>query len=314
MHSDPDKNRGRGAGPVRALLTALLAVQWLLSTSMSASAEIRVRDSLGADVVLAGPAQRVVALAPHIVENLFIAGAGDRVVGAVGYSNYPAAAKAIPRVGSYSNFSVEAIAALKPDLVIGWSTGHRDFGSVRRQLQALGIPVYVDEPRRLADVATSLRVYGQLTGSGAVANAEARAFEEQLQALRRVNQGQDAVTVFYQIWHRPLQTLNGEHIVSDLIELCGGVNVFADAETLAPRISVEAVLARDPEVIIASGMAASRPEWLDDWRGWSSLRAVRGSHLYFIPPDWLQRHTPRLLRGAEMMCEQLRGVRAQRDR
>ncbi len=295
---------------LRLLLSALLFFVLMIGFAIPSSFAndrdvITVQDFQGREVVLNQPAQRIVALAPHIVENLFSAGIGDRIVAAVSYSDYPEQAKAIPRVGGFSNFSVEAIVAFNPDLVITWASGNSSSGQLESQLTALGIPVYVSEPRQLEDVAEAIRDFGLLGGNQRVSEAEAASYLNRLQSLRQANQIKPAVKVFYQIWNSPLQTLNGEHLINDVIGLCGGNNIFAEAPTIAPKVSIEAVLSRDPQVIVASGIGEQRPAWLDDWQDWPSLSAVQQSHLYFIPPDWSQRHTTRILKGAAMLCEQL---------
>ena len=111
------------------------------------------------------------------------------------------------------------------------------------------------------------------------------------------------------MWHQPLMTLNGEHLFSDVVRICGGVNVFADLSALAPRVDIETILQRDPQVILASGMDAARPEWLDDWEKWPSMTAVKNHQLYFIHPDLLQRHSTRIAQGASQLCEYLENAR-----
>ncbi len=269
----------------------------------TAAAEVRVQDDTGHSLVLEMPARRIVSLAPHITELLFAAGAGAAVVGVVAYSDYPPAAQPLPRVGGYDRLDLERILALQPDLVVAWKSGNIS-GPVQR-LQALGVPVYYSEPRSLVDIPHDLIRFGQLAGTEAVAQQAAAEFQDGLQVLRARYAGARPVRVFYEIWHQPLMTVNGTHLISDVIRLCGGENIFADLSTLAPQVSVEAVLAADPEVIIASGMATEHPEWLDEWRAWPQLAAVRGGHLYVIPPDLIQRHTPRILQGAEQLCTRL---------
>ena len=147
---------------------------------------------------------------------------------------------------------------------------------------------------------------GVLVGKAERAQQEAEAFRQRLAALRRQNSGQPERTLFYQIWNRPLMTVSGRHLINDVITLCGGRNIFAELEALTPTVSVEAVLAADPEVIIASGMGKERPEWLDDWKAWPQLQAVKSGRLHVIDPNIIQRATPRLLLGAEQMCRFLR--------
>lgn len=271
------------------------------------STSVSVQDFAGREVVLAAPAQRIVALAPHVVENLFSAGAGEKLVGAVSYSNYPEAARSVPRVGNHQDWSLETIVALQPDLVLLWSSGN-GLDAVSA-LERLGIPVFVSELRRLEDIPRAIRAYGKLAGTAAAAEAEAARIDRRVAALRDAHAHKTPLQVFYQVWNNPLQTLNGEHFISRIIELCGGRNVFADAPFLAPKINIEAVLERNPEVIIASGMGQARPEWLDDWLTWPQLSAVQSGRLYSVDPDHIQRPTARALLGAERICSHLASAR-----
>lgn len=281
---------------------ALLLCGWL-AVHAAARAEIAVTDDAGHALKLPRPAQRIVSLAPHLTELLYAAGAGGQVVAAVEFSNYPAAAKALPRIGSYAAFDLERIAALKPDLVVAWGSGNPP-GPVA-QLRRLGIPVFISEPQRLEDVGPSLVRLGDLAGTEAVARLAADAFEARRTALAARHAGRRPVTVFYEIWNQPLMTVGGTHIISAAMALCGGRNVFDAVTQPAATVGLEAVLAADPEAIVASGMGESRPDWLDDWQRWPQLTAVKRGNLFFVPPDLLQRHTPRILDGAERLCDAL---------
>jgi len=284
----------------------LLALTCVCALAVPAQA-ITVQDFAGREVTLEQPARRIVALAPDIVENLYSAGAGDRLVGAVSYSNYPRQAQEIPEVGSYNAFSLEQILALHPDLVVMWGSGNGM--QTLSKLEGLGIPVYVSELRKLSDVSETIRRLGKLAGTASVAGAEAARIERELESLRNRYGEKRSLGVFYQIWNDPLQTINGEHLISEVITLCGGVNVFGDASALAPRISVESVLLRNPDAIVASGMGEARPEWLEQWKAYPSLKAVASDALFFINPDHLQRPTARILLGAQRLCQQLDQIR-----
>jgi iron complex transport system substrate-binding protein len=277
---------------------------------LPAHGEIVVTDVGGSSIKLAVPARRIVSLAPHITELLFAAGAGDRVVGNVDYGNYPPAAATLPKVGSYSRLDLEAIVALKPDLVLAWESGNAPASLAR--LRSLGLTVHLSETHHIEDIAGELERIGLLAGTGTTANAVAKAFRERYAKLIVRYSQRPPVDVFYQIWKQPLMTVNGQQIISDAIRLCGGRNVFAQLPILAPTVTVEAVIAVNPEVIVASGMGESRPEWLDDWRRWTTLTAVARDNLYFVPPDLLQRHTPRILDGTEKLCTHLEAARAKR--
>lgn len=264
-------------------------------------------DFNGREVSLEQPAQRIIALAPHIVENVFSAGAGEKLVGVASFSNYPELAAQVPVVGDYQAWSLEAIVALEPDLVLIWASGN---GMHKLEsLSRLGIPVYVSELRELSDIAASIRSIGTLAGTSAVGDAEAARLEREIEWLGKEYRGRTTVEVFYQVWNEPLQTINGEHMISRVLELCGARNVFADAVALAPKINIESVLHRNPDAIVASGMGAARPEWLDEWSSYPSLRAVQHQALFAVDPDYLQRPTARLLIGAARLCRQLDTVR-----
>ncbi len=294
----------------------LLGAAWLfLGVSTIASAAdttqaLTVTDFSGRVVSLNKPAKRIIALAPHITENVFSAGAGDLLVGVVSFSDYPEAAKKIQQVGSPHSFSVETVVSLQPDLVLVWSSGVS--AKVTKKLIDLGLTVYMDEPRVLEDVAKAIIDVGHLTGNDSVSQQAANDFLTQLHGLKNTYSTRDPVTLFYQIWNSPLMTLNGQHIISDVMRLCGGENIFADAIAIAPKINVESVLDINPEVIVASGMGETRPEWLVEWQQWKHLQAVKNNHLFFIHPDILQRHTVRILQGAMKLCEQLEQVRKNR--
>lgn len=279
----------------------------MLMTQLSV-AELSVIDDRGTRITLNAPAQRIVSLAPHLTELLFAAGAGSQIVGVVEHSDYPPAASRIAQVGASKSVSHEALIALKPDLVLAWHSGNG--AHLISRLRELGLTVYANEPKKLPDVARSLRDFGLLSGHAARGDAAAEEFMQTYTQLLRTFADREPVRVFYQVWNQPLITMNGEHLISAVIELCGGRNVFADAIPIAPRINVESVLRLDPDAIVASGMADARPDWLDMWKAWPTLKAVRNQQLYFVPPDLLQRHTPRLLDGAKMLCEQLQATRA----
>ena len=282
----------------------------LLLAAGAAQAQLRVTDDYGREVVLAAPAQRVVSLAPHLTELMYAAGAGARLVGALEYSDYPAEAKALPRIGSEASIDLEALVALRPDLVVAWPNA----GSARavERIAALGIPVFRSEPRELEDIARTLETLGRLAGTQAAAGAAAKEFRERAARVERRYAQRARVRVFYQVWDRPLVTVNGNHVISKVMRLCGGENVMAALPALAPEIDRESVLRADPEAIVASGPDSARPAWLDAWKAFPALAAVRHDNLYSIRPELLQRHTPRLLEGAEELCRILEAVRLKR--
>jgi len=283
---------------------AVILLLWLAS----ANAQVSVRDDYGHEIRLDQPASRIVSLAPHLTELLYAAGAGSRLVGAVEFSDFPAAARALPQVGSDARIDLEAVLALRPELVVAWPNA----GSLRavERLAQLGLPVFRSEPRELDDVARTLQRLGRLAGSQAQAESAAAAFRARAAALEKRYAAQRKVRVFYQIWDRPLLTVNGDHIISKVIALCGGENVFAGLPLLVPEVDREAVLRANPEAIVASGSNDAQPQWLEMWRQFPGLAAAARGQLYAIPADLIQRQTPRILDGAERLCGRLEAVRA----
>ena len=261
----------------------------------------------GATFSDAGHPDRIVALTPHLTELLYAIGAGDRLVATVDFADYPDAARELPRVGSGSRLDLEAIRALKPDLVLAWRSGN-PLAQVE-QVERLGIRVVWSESRRLGQVADELERLGTLVGAEARASAAASAYRARLDGLRARYAGREPVRVFYQFWAEPPMTLNDDHLVGDALALCGAVNVFGDLPDLAPRVSVEAVVAADPDAIVIGAPDADVQDWAAGWRRFAGLRAVRADNLLGVNPDLLNRATPRTLDGVEALCEVLDGAR-----
>ncbi len=287
-----------------------IAASLCLSGLPPAVNALQVIDDIGKKISLDRPAQRIVSLAPHVTELLFAAGAGGAVVGVVSYSDYPPEAAQRPQVGDAQNLDVESIVTLQPDLVVAWQSGNPT--PQLEQLIRFGIPVFYSEPRRLEDIATNLERLGHLAGRDESALAAAEKFRAGTRRLLERYSRAAPVRVFYEIWHQPLMTIGGKHLISQLISVCGGQNIFAELDALAAAVDREAVLTANPEVIIASGISKHRPPWLDQWLDWPQLYAVKRKQLYFIPPDLIQRHTPRLLEGAQRLCGQLQQARVAR--
>lgn len=259
--------------------------------------------------MLAAPAERIVALAPSLAELAFAAGAGGRLVGVARFSDFPPAARDIPQVGDAARVDFERIVALKPDLVLAWKSGNSAADVAR--LESLGYPAFVSEPARLADVPRLLHAIGALAGTLPAAGKAAAEFEREIQALRGRYAKARTVRVFYQIWHRPLLTVNGAHMISDVIALCGGENVFADVNQLTPSVTLEAVIAAKPEVILGGGSAGGENEFAAQWRT-SSVPPLRELPAHYINPDHIQRQTPRIVEGTKAVCAALEKVRMSR--
>lgn len=254
-------------------------------------------------VAAPAPPTRIVSLTPHLTELLFAIGAGDRVVATVDFADFPAAAQALPRVGSGARLDLEALRALQPDLVLAWRSGN-PLAQVE-QVERLGIRVVWSESRRLGDVADELERLGALVGTPQRAAAVATAYRQRLERLRARFADRPPVRVFYQFWDQPMMTLNDDHLVGDVLRLCGAVNVFGDLPDLVPRVAAEAVLAADPDVIVIGAPEADVVAWGAKWTAFPGLRAVRTGNLIGADPDLLNRATPRTLDGAQALCAAL---------
>ena len=284
---------------------ALLAVA--LAAAHTASAEVRLRDDRGVEIALAQPAARIVALAPHLTELAFAAGAGGKLIGVSAFSDFPPEAKKLPIIGDSAHVNLEEIARLAPDLVLAWRSGNPARNVA--QLEARGLRVFVTEPSRLEDVPRLVRAIGRLAGTDSEAEARAARIEARLAALKTRHAGRRQLAVFYEIWHEPLMTVNGRHSVSAMLELCGGRNVFAAAAPLTPVISREQLLVADPDAILVSAIPSQAANALAAWRRWGTLRAVKRDAVYAIDPGLANRMGPRVVDGAEAICAALERAR-----
>lgn len=278
----------------------------LILLSVRASADVVVKDDMGRELVLSKPAQRVVSLAPHLTEVVYALGGGDQMAATVAWSDFPEEAKALPIIGSNNKINYEALLSYNPDLVLVWHSGNGD--GIARRLVSLGLNVYINEPRKLSSIPVTLDKIGQLLGRESEAAVVAQKFLASFEGLQQQYSHLAPVEVYYQIWQSPLITFGGSHLVSDVLKLCGANNVFADVGPLVPRVSVESVLAADPEVIII-GQYAEVDAAFNIWRQWPQLRAVARGHLYGVDPYLLHRHTPRIILGARQLCEAINRAR-----
>lgn len=292
---------------LRSARFAALTLSGLLAVAFGV---VSVTDDVGQTIALPRPAERIVSLAPHVTELLFAAGAGSRVVATSEFSDFPPAARGIPRIGGSGGFDLERIVALKPNLVIGWASGNPRRAVER--LQSLGMTVYLTEPRHIADIERDLEHLGRLAGTESAAHDAAQRFAAGYRALAERYSKRPTVRVFYQVLDPLLMTVNGEHLISEILRMCGGENVFASLPVLAPAVAEEAVLAADPEAIVAGGTDDGWRTWEPRWRAHRHLKAVQRGALYFIPADELHRHTPRVLQGAERLCVALDDARRRR--
>jgi len=253
--------------------------------------------------------RRVVTLAPNLTELVFAVGAGDVLVGVSAWSDYPPEALELPVIGDAFTVDQEQLALLDPDLLLVWESGTPRHAV--DELRKSGYRVETIRTRGLQDVSRALLRIGELTGRSSEAQRAAAQFQEALRQLRDSQQGRPSISVFYQVSARPLYTVNREHFVSELIEICGGRNVFADLEDLAPGISVEAVVDRNPEVMLASTDAGD--DAFAEWQRWPAVSANLYGNLFLLPADEIARATPRLILAGGAMCLALQKARFNRD-
>jgi iron complex transport system substrate-binding protein len=267
---------------------------------------LEVRD--GAPAAAPAVPQRIVTLAPHLTELVYAAGAGERLVGTLDTSDYPPAARLVPRVGDVDRLDAERLVALRPDLVLLWGDGSPT--AQRELLRRLGLPVLSLEQHTLADVPASLERLGAVLGTEPVARAAADALRRQIAALRSRYQGERRLRVFYQVWSMPLFTLGGRHVLSEMLRVCGAENVFADQPVSSFAVDEEAVYARDPDVVALAGTPAEDSEWLNRWRSRAPLRAVASGNVITLDPDLVNRMGPRIGLGTATLCARLAERRA----
>lgn len=285
----------------------IVAALALALAAHAAGAAVSVVDDAGNSVTLPAPAKRIVSLAPHATEMLFAAGAGGAVVGVVAHSDWPEAARALPRVGDAAALDLERIASLRPDLVVAWPyTAPPQLAALRAQKVA----VFVSDPKTIAGIADDIDRLGTLAGMAKGATSAAMRID--LDKLRAYYSGKPRLRVFYEVWNEPLYTIGGHHLISEAIAVCGGENVFASLTIPAPSVTVEAVVAAAPDVIVGGDDYGNRPPWLDEWKRWPSIPAVRDGSLYGAAGDLLHRPGPRFVDGVRALCKCFEDARARR--
>lgn len=288
-----------------------IAVILLLMTPFAFYAQadpVQVIDARGTTLRLPQPAQRIVTLAPNLTELVFAAGAGERLAGVARFSDYPPAARRLPVVSDAVQVDLERLLVLRADLVLAWQGGTPPDAILR--LERAGLPVFVAGAAGLEDIARNITAIAQLAGTTA-AGAKARvAFDADLRMLRIRRHEGPPVRVFYEIWDRPLMTVNNAHLISEIIGLCGGVNIFGELRSLTPEVSREALLAARPDIVLGGSSADTPADFAARWAALPPpFNAWTARHL---PADLMQRPTPRILDGARQLCAHLDTIRAAR--
>ena len=285
-----------------------LALAWTLASLFVAltglaRAAVAIPDDTGHTVTLPTTPTRIVSLAPGATEMLFAAGAGDRVIATVEYSDEPAGAKQVPRIGDVVAIDLEKLVALRPEVAVVWPGGGNP--AQIEEMGRMGIPLYRQQVNTLADLAGSLRRLGALAGTGAAAEQAARNIEARLATLAHTYDNSRHPSVLLEVWNHPIYTVGGTHLMSDALRLCGARNAFGDLRDLAPAVDIEAVVARNPDIIVAAAPPGAGSEWLADWKRFTTLRAVRTRNLISFEDQRLTRLGPSVVAATEALCKVL---------
>ena len=283
----------------------------LLVFSMQSFAGVNLPQADGSSLKLNAPADRLITLSPHLAELVFAAGAGKNLVATVEYSEYPEAAASVPRIGDAFAIDVERVLALSPDLVIAWDSGNPR--QAVAQLVSLGIPVWSVEIREPIEIAEVIKAIGDASGHTQAAGVAATGFQRRLNDLSRRYASRQVLDYFYQIDEKPLYTLNGEHLISQGLSLCGGHNIFHDLPGLAFQVTHESVIVADPVAMFAP-VQDNQPNPLAVWLDWPGLQAVSANALFTLPADKINQATPRLLDALEIACSVLDDLREEKNR
>jgi iron complex transport system substrate-binding protein len=274
-----------------------------LSASVAVAVPLVVPDDTGHIVTLPAVPTRIISLAPGATEMLFAAGAGKHVIATVEYSDEPAAAKQVPRIGDVVAIDMEKLVALRPEVAVVWPGGGNP--AQIEEISRMGIPLYRQQVNTLADLAGSLRRLGALAGTSDAAERAARDVEVRLATLAHTYDNGRHPTVLLEVWNHPIYTVGGTHLMSDALKICGARNVFGDLRDLGPAVDVEAVVARNPDIIVAAAPPGAGPDWLADWKRFTTLRAVRAGNLIAFEDPRLVRLGPSIVDATESLCKVL---------
>ena len=293
---------------IRPVRIALVSAALCFAASTTAAALRTVSDDSGRTIQVPAAPLRIVSLAPGATEMLFAAGAGSQVIATVEYSDEPAAARRVPRIGDVAAVDMERLVALHPDVVVLWAAGGNP--AQRQKIDALQIPIYEQQVARLADIPAAVERLGVLAGTAPVAVLAAQRMRARLAALAATygSHGGRRPTVLLQVWNRPIYTVGGRHLMSDALELCGTRNVFADLAEAGPVVDTESVIARDPDIIVAAAPAGEGAAWVADWKRLKGLAAVRNGRVVDFEDQALSRLGPSVIDATEALCRTLAGV------
>ncbi|WP_168188925.1 cobalamin-binding protein [Thiomicrorhabdus sediminis] len=255
--------------------------------------------------------QRIVSLSPHLTELVYSAGGGAKLVGAIEYSDYPAQAKSLPRVGNYQSINIERIIALKPDLILSWKNGNR--ARDIEKLQSLGFNVWQTQTNNLEDIGHLIAAIGKRLGTKKIAENKNRQLQKTLQDLSQQYAQREKISTFYQLWQRPLMTVNGSHFISLALNICGAENIFAELPLIAPEVSIESVINANPKLILLGGQKQFQQSWMQDWQTYDLISAVKNQQIYRLDNNLLQRPTERFIKALPELCRTIDQARLKMD-
>ena len=287
------------------MIRALAAVA-LLALASPAHALV-LRDMLGREVTLAGPPTRIVSLVPSVTESAFALGGEARIIGVSDFCDWPPAARAKPRVGGMVNPSLETLVALKPDLVVGTDEGNREETFV--QLQRLGIPVYIVHAHRISEMYDLIARVGALTGRQDAVGPLVTGIQRRIDAVRAAVKARPAPRVLYVLWPDPLLVPGRDSHLTEMIELAGGRSITGGEPVSYVRFSIEAAVARAPEVIVladhSTGASTAGRAAPEKWQALTSVPAIRAGRLYSVDLSVLHRYGPRVPEGLELLARMI---------
>ena len=252
-------------------------------------------------------AKKIIALSPHSVEMLYAIGAGDQIIATLEYSDYPPPALSIPRIGNFTGIQIEKIIALQPDLIIAWKSGNKL--ADLKKIESLGFNIFYSKPENISEISLELIKLGKLTGHSKEAITLAANIADKHQQIIDRFSATEQINVFYQLWHDPLRTIGSGSWLESLINDCNGRNIFNDAESAYPIVSLETILSRNPEVIIIPGHPGTIDTNNSFWDKWQNISAVKHNKIFTIDGDLLHRFTPRAIDGLELLCQSIDNAR-----
>ena len=276
----------------------------LLLITVSCSGERSASRSADEAASAKRPPQRIVSLIPSATEIIVALGAAERLVARSDYDVDPALAH-LPSVGPGLSPNLEQLTVLQPDLVIAWPDNPSR--SLIGRLSDLGVEIYTPQVQTLADIKGTARELGRILGVEPAAESLVTSVEAELEALRTAVAGRERPAVFYVVWYDPPTTTGAGTYIHELIEIAGGRNVFEDAPGLWPRVSLEEVVRRQPDVLLLS-QTEENPidiELLSSAVGWRELGAVRDGKVVPVDANLFNRPGPRVAETARRLAQLL---------